>query len=146
MQRCFCVSSILDWLVNIVLPNKFASNSCLSECSHLRRCLDLIPLRMRAPVVCSRRDSSGAVPGACGGLKRLLPSNMGQKSWRCGGSNPRPFTCKANALPLSYIPCVPSVETMRSIKEVLIRRYLEHTNCAKQLKYPRGDSNPQSSV
>ena len=26
--------------------------------------------------------------------------------WRCGGSNPGPFTCKANALPLSYIPCV----------------------------------------
>ena len=24
--------------------------------------------------------------------------------WRCGGSNPGPFTCKANALPLSYIP------------------------------------------
>ena len=28
-----------------------------------------------------------------------------QKSlWRCGGLNPGPFTCKANALPLSYIP------------------------------------------
>merc|ERR1711867_70630 len=27
-----------------------------------------------------------------------------QKKWRCGGSNPGPFTCKANALPLSYIP------------------------------------------
>ena len=26
--------------------------------------------------------------------------------WRCGVSNPRPFTCKANALPLSYIPCL----------------------------------------
>ena len=26
--------------------------------------------------------------------------------WRCGGSNPGPFTCKANALPLSYIPLV----------------------------------------
>ena len=26
------------------------------------------------------------------------------KLWRYGGSNPRPFTCKANALPLSYIP------------------------------------------
>ena len=26
--------------------------------------------------------------------------------WRCGGSNPGPFTCKANALPLSYIPSV----------------------------------------
>ena len=26
------------------------------------------------------------------------------KNWRCGGSNPGPFTCKANALPLSYIP------------------------------------------
>ena len=24
--------------------------------------------------------------------------------WRCGGLNPGPFTCKANALPLSYIP------------------------------------------
>ena len=26
------------------------------------------------------------------------------KNWRCGGLNPGPFTCKANALPLSYIP------------------------------------------
>ena len=24
--------------------------------------------------------------------------------WRCRGSNPGPFTCKANALPLRYIP------------------------------------------
>ena len=31
--------------------------------------------------------------------------NLSQKiSWRCGGLNPGPFTCKANALPLSYIP------------------------------------------
>ena len=31
--------------------------------------------------------------------------------WRCGGSNPGPFTCKANALPLSYIPfrCQPVI-------------------------------------
>ena len=27
-----------------------------------------------------------------------------KKTWRCGGLNPGPFTCKANALPLSYIP------------------------------------------
>ena len=27
-----------------------------------------------------------------------------KKMWRCGGLNPGPFTCKANALPLSYIP------------------------------------------
>ena len=27
-----------------------------------------------------------------------------KNQWRCGGSNPGPFTCKANALPLSYIP------------------------------------------
>ena len=26
------------------------------------------------------------------------------KKWRCRGSNPGPFTCKANALPLSHIP------------------------------------------
>ena len=25
-------------------------------------------------------------------------------AWRCRGLNPGPFTCKANALPLSYIP------------------------------------------
>ena len=38
-------------------------------------------------------------------LPRLIPApNTGQKVWRCGGSNPGPFTCKANALPLSYIP------------------------------------------
>ncbi len=29
------------------------------------------------------------------------------KVWRCRGSNPGPFTCKANALPLSYIPRYP---------------------------------------
>ena len=27
------------------------------------------------------------------------------KRWRCRGLNPGPFTCKANALPLRYIPC-----------------------------------------
>ena len=27
-----------------------------------------------------------------------------RKTWRCRGSNPGPFTCKANALPLSHIP------------------------------------------
>merc|ERR1712090_962 len=44
-------------------------------------------------------------------LPRLIPApNTGQKVWRCGGSNPGPFTCKANALPLSYIPCVGNVE------------------------------------
>ena len=28
-----------------------------------------------------------------------------EKIWRCGGSNPGLFACKANTLPLSYIPC-----------------------------------------
>ena len=27
-----------------------------------------------------------------------------KRIWRCRGLNPGPFTCKANALPLSYIP------------------------------------------
>ena len=36
--------------------------------------------------------------------------HLAQKVWRCGGSNPGPFTCKANALPLSYIPCRGDVE------------------------------------
>ena len=29
--------------------------------------------------------------------------------WRCRGSNPGPFTCEANALPLSHIPKFPSM-------------------------------------
>ena len=31
-------------------------------------------------------------------------SNSKGRFWRCRGLNPGPFTCKANALPLSYIP------------------------------------------
>ena len=45
---------------------------------------------------------------------------MWQKIWRCGGSNPGPFTCKANALPLSYIPYVGNECTIcRNIEEDL---------------------------
>merc|ERR1712212_385354 len=68
----------------------------------------------------------------------------GTKTWRCGGSNPGPFTCKANALPLSYIPLDARVHpkslwyTARPLSPVPVRR---HTKL-----YPRGDSNPQSSV
>ncbi len=29
-----------------------------------------------------------------------------EKMWRCRGSNPGPFTCEANALPLSHIPVI----------------------------------------
>ena len=35
---------------------------------------------------------------------RGAPRKSKKKVWRCGGLNPGPFTCKANALPLSYIP------------------------------------------
>ncbi len=35
---------------------------------------------------------------------RTYSRRKNKKSWRCRGSNPGPFTCKANALPLSYIP------------------------------------------
>ena len=30
-------------------------------------------------------------------------TNEKKMKWRCRGSNPGPFTCKANAVPLSYI-------------------------------------------
>ena len=34
----------------------------------------------------------------------VMEKNVMEKiKWRCRGSNPGPFTCKANALPLSYI-------------------------------------------
>ena len=37
---------------------------------------------------------------------QVIPSLVDhtKHTWRCRGSNPGPFTCKANALPLSYIP------------------------------------------
>ena len=38
-------------------------------------------------------------------LNLVTEKNL-KKTWRCGGLNPGPFTCKANALPLSYIPLV----------------------------------------
>jgi hypothetical protein len=34
----------------------------------------------------------------------MVITETNKKTWRCRGSNPGPFTCKANALPLSYIP------------------------------------------
>ena len=39
-------------------------------------------------------------------LGHKLTSEMLKKNpfWRCRGLNPGPFTCKANALPLRYIP------------------------------------------
>ena len=33
--------------------------------------------------------------------------------WRCRGSNPGPHTCKACALPLSYIPCTACAESKK---------------------------------
>ena len=76
-------------------------------------------------------------------LPRLIPApNTWQKVWRCGGSNPGPFTCKANALPLSYIPCVGNVDFICSnIEEDRVCM-----NNQQKYMYPRGDSNPQSSV
>ena len=37
------------------------------------------------------------------------------KNWRCRGSNPGPFTCKANALPLSHIPMLPKLSAVGEI-------------------------------
>ena len=36
--------------------------------------------------------------------KRVPRHTTAKRAWRCRGSNPGPFTCKANALPLSYNP------------------------------------------
>ena len=41
------------------------------------------------------------------GSLHLITFSMFQATeiWRCRGLNPRPLTCEASALPLSYIPC-----------------------------------------
>ena len=50
--------------------------------------------------------------------------------WRCGGSNPGPFTCKANALPLSYIPSVMnySKSTTKQTRLVFLSRQFVRIN------------------
>ena len=40
--------------------------------------------------------------------------------WRCRGSNPGPFTCKANALPLSHIPQLLNSTHLLVIKCIVI--------------------------
>ena len=40
----------------------------------------------------------------CPWLKIFEFSAREKNPWRCRGLNPGPFTCKANALPLRYIP------------------------------------------
>ena len=37
-------------------------------------------------------------------ISHITTRSYTKHTWRCRGSNPGPFTCKANALPLSYIP------------------------------------------
>ena len=49
-----------------------------------------------------------------------------EKMWRCRGSNPGPFTCKANALPLSYIPF-----TMLKWYFKIVYSFLVPTGCQK---------------
>ena len=42
----------------------------------------------------------------------LSPVCNASKAWRCRGLNPGPLTCKASALPLSYIPCAPNSQKL----------------------------------
>ena len=53
--------------------------------------------------------------------KHWFRENVSKASWRYGGSNPRPFTCKANALPLSYIPSC--FNTMRGLNPRYLARH-----------------------
>ena len=52
----------------------------------------------------------GHTPAGYGWEQRRIGScreiNVRKKTWRCRGSNPGPHTCKACALPLSYIPWI----------------------------------------
>ena len=49
-----------------------------------------------------------------------------KNNWRCRGSNPGPFTCKANALPLSYIPMLLNLQSVNlsSLETILSNRAL----------------------
>ena len=58
-------------------------------------------------------------------LKRKTPTQ-----WRRGGSNPRPFTCEANALPLSYIPTTtpPGTNFKQIIIQIILQKYYDSTD------------------
>ena len=54
---------------------------------------------------------------------RLLQVSCHHKtSWRCRGLNPGPHTCKACALPLSYIPCTHNSKRQRRRAKTIIRK------------------------
>ena len=72
--------------------------------------------------------------------------------WRCGGLNPGPFTCKANALPLSYIPdnrdfnycrfeCNGSFESI-----LVIHKFTSHMGEMNHLSNHRVSENYYSSI
>ena len=69
---------------------------------------------------------------------------MGEKEVEMPGIEPGAFHMQSERSTTELHPLSAFYGNRRRIIEV--RRYLEHTNSAKQLKYPRGDSNPQSSV
>ena len=50
--------------------------------------------------------------------------------WRCRGLNPGPFTCKANALPLRYIPLI---EIKQQIS--LLKQHFVHIECVNPEKF-----------
>ena len=53
-------------------------------------------------------------------------------SWRCRGLNPGPHTCKACALPLSYIPC--NFLSFRSLHKGRYQKNTHEVNSTQTLK------------
>ena len=69
--------------------------------------------------------------------------------WRCGGSNPGPFTCKANALPLSYIPSVMNYikSTTKQTRLVFFSRQIVAVNiCLRPYHVENTSSRPITEV
>ena len=69
--------------------------------------------------------------------------------WRCGGSNPGPFTCKANALPLSYIPSVMNYikSTTKQTRLVFLSRQFVRVNiCLRPYHVENTSSRPITEV
>ena len=69
--------------------------------------------------------------------------------WRCGGSSPGPFTCKANALPLSYIPSVMNYikSTTKQTRLVFLSRQFVRVNiCLRPYHVENTSSRPITEV
>ena len=111
--------------------NCFPSASALGICSrHLQQQQQQQSRLRRGKGV--RRP--GIEPGSQEWESCMIPLHQRRVNWRCRGLNPGPFTCEANALPLSHIPWPIWTSAEKALTGPATSRFLARKATATQLQ------------